>query len=153
MGNVMYARDARHVPGFAVVYVVFGWAARAIHGKCLMLLEEIVFWMTADMNNLKCLYIVISGHQKWNFVICVLIFVAIVLQTRFWSGNASYQYMLNGRSYNLCRGHRGGEARLWCSTSFDSLQSRIKLRSGILPDWSYCHIGCTYLFGTIHGDP
>ena len=57
------ARDADHVPGFAVVYVVFGWAARAIHGKCLMLLE-ILFWMTADMNNLTCLYLVISGHQK-----------------------------------------------------------------------------------------
>ena len=112
----MYARDARHVPGFAVVYVVFGWAARAIHGKCLMLLE-IFFWMTADMNNLKYLYIVISGLQMWNFVICVLIFVAIVFQTKFWSGNASYQLMLNGRSYNLCRMHRGGEA------FFDSLQS------------------------------
>ena len=63
MGNVMYARDARRVPGFAVVYVVFGWAAGAIHGKCLWLLE-ILLWMTADMNNLTCLYIVISGHQK-----------------------------------------------------------------------------------------
>ena len=58
----MYARDARHVPGFAVVYVVFGWAACAIHGKCVVLLENFL-WMTADMNHLTCLYIVISGHQ------------------------------------------------------------------------------------------
>ena len=82
MGNVMYARDARHVPGFAVVYVVFGWAARAIHGKCLMLLGGRLL-MTAGLNNLRCLYIVISGHQKRNFVLCVQIFVAIVFQTRF----------------------------------------------------------------------
>ena len=63
MGIVMYARDARQVPGFAVVYVMFGWAACAIHGKCLLLLE-ILFWTTADMNNSTCLYIVISGHQE-----------------------------------------------------------------------------------------
>ena len=112
MENAMYAGDARHVLGSAVVSVGFGWAPRAIHGKCVMLREQILFWMTADMNNLTCLYIVIYGHRKRTVVICVLIFVAIVFQTKFWSANASYQYMSNGRSYNLCRGHRGGEALL-----------------------------------------
>ena len=62
-GNVKYAGHARHVAGFAVVYVVFGWAAGAIHGKWLMLLDGFSS-MTADMNNLTCLYIVISGHHK-----------------------------------------------------------------------------------------
>ena len=110
VANVVYAGDARQVPGFAVVYVVFGWAWDAIHGKCLVLLE-ILFWMTSDMNNLTCLYIVISTHQKWRIKICVLIFVATVFQTRCWSGKVSYQHMSNGWSYNLCHGHRGGDAQ------------------------------------------
>ena len=81
MGNVRYAGNAGQNPGIAVVYVVLGWAKVAIHGKCLMLLQ-IVLRMTADMNDLTCLYIVISGHQRWIMLICVLIFVVIVFQIR-----------------------------------------------------------------------
>ena len=58
----MYAANAGQKPGIAVVSVVFGWAPGVIHGKCLMLLQ-IDLRMTADMDDLTCLYIVISGHQ------------------------------------------------------------------------------------------
>ena len=59
----MYAGNADLDLGCVVLSVVCGWECIVIHGKYRWLTPVMTLQMKAGSSHLRCLYIVIFGHQ------------------------------------------------------------------------------------------